>query len=94
MNFYSLGSLKKEFLTINNKIILLIEKKIWPLTDLFLKKEINIWLKKLQYSISDLVSRKEIEKALKYVEYFVFSTIIRLICIEKIRTRASRDIVI
>ena len=28
MNFYSLGILNKEFSTINNKIILLIEKKI------------------------------------------------------------------
>jgi hypothetical protein len=38
MNFYSLGILKKEFLIINNKIILLIEKKIWPSADLLLKK--------------------------------------------------------
>ena len=51
----------------------------------------NIWLKKLQYSISDFTSRSEIENALRYVKYCVFSTITKLICIEKIRTRTSHD---
>jgi len=91
MNSYSLGILKKEFLSINAKTLMLIKKKIWPLTDLLLKKEIKVWLQKLQYSISDFANKNEIGLALRYIDYFVFSTIIRLLCIEKVRIRSSRS---
>jgi len=45
----------------------------------------------LQFSIAVLTSNKDIKTSLKYIEYFSYSTVIRLICIDKIRTRKSRD---
>lgn len=91
MKIESLGVLKKELLDINNNIKVLINDKVWPLTDLKIKNRINSWLTKLQFSIAVLTSNKDIKTSLKYIEYFSYSTVIRLICIDKIRTRKSRD---
>lgn len=91
MKIETLGVLKRELLEINTSIKVLINDKVWPLTDLKIKKWINSWLKKLQYSIAGLTNNNETKSSLKYIEYFCYSTVIRLICIDKIRTRRSRD---
>lgn len=91
MKIETLGVLKKELFEINISINVLINAKVWPLTDLKIKRWVNSWLKKLQYSIAGLTNRNETKISLKYIEYFSYSTVIRLICIDKIRTRRSRN---
>lgn len=91
MKIESLGDLKKEQLEINKRINLLIKDKVWPLTDLLIKNWVKSWLKKLQFSIAGLAKNKGTETSLIYVEYFCYSTVIRLICIDRIRIRKSRD---
>lgn len=68
-----------------------IQEGIWPLTNFVLKQETISLIEEIQSNIAHLGFLNKSSEALRYVEYFSFSLANRLLSIESIRTRSSRN---
>lgn len=69
----------------------LIQKDIWPLTNFVLKQKVIGLIEEIQFTIAYLGFLNKSSEALRYVEYFSFSLANRLLSIESICTRSSRN---
>jgi len=88
----SLGHYKRKMKVLNNSLKVPIQESIWPLTNFVLKQETISLIEEIQSTIAYLGSLNKSSEALRYVEYFSFSLANRLLSIERIRTRSSRNI--
>ena len=87
----SLGHYKRKMKALNSSLQEPIQEGIWPLTNFVLKQETISLIEEIQSNIAHLGSLNKSSEALRYVEYFSFSLANRLLSIEIIRTRSSRN---
>jgi group II intron reverse transcriptase/maturase len=87
----SIGYYRKRFEELHALCNKFFETKTWPLNDYSLKKKASQCIEQLQYDIAFLCTLGKREEALQYVDEFCMSLIIRTFCVERIRTRSSRD---
>jgi Reverse transcriptase (RNA-dependent DNA polymerase) len=88
----SLGYYKRQMKVLDKFLLEFIQKDIWPLTNVVLKQEVISLIEEIQFTIAHLRFLNKSSEALYYVEYFSFSLANRLLSIESIRTRFSRNI--
>ena len=65
-----LGNLKGKARELNKRCIPFINKKVWPLTDYSLKKDVVSLIDLIQFEISNLCTLNRHNESLKYIEFF------------------------
>jgi retron-type reverse transcriptase len=90
-NIKSLGHYKRKMKALNKSLLELIQKDIWPLTNVVLIQKVISFIEEIQFTIAHLGFLNKFSEALRYVEYFSFSLASRLLSIENIRTRSLRN---